>query len=390
MHAYAAVDPVFFAMNQRGQRETNGELGDFCVSCHAPMAVREGYTTDGLDLADVPEELTGVTCFFCHSIDAVEEPFNAGVHLADDLTIRGPFADPDPAPPHLSAYSPLHDRTRIESADLCGNCHDIVTPAGVHLERTFAEWHTTLFSRDIDGQRQTCGSCHMDGRDGLASVMSTTERRLHSHTFAGVDVALTDFPQMGLQREEVQKSLDTVLASQLRVAEYSGGTEARLTLENVAAGHGWPSGAAADRRAWVQLQAWDTADQLIYSSGVVPDGTPLTTVAATDPDLWRLGDEIFDENGDVAHMFWDARSYESEQLDGLTGYSEDDPDWTLTHVNRFYLMEGLYPARVSAQVFIRPIGLDILDDLIASGDLAPEHREAMPTFELRSAAITSE
>gem|GEM_PF-5333001 len=31
MHAYAADDPVFQAMNQRGQRETNGALGDFCL-----------------------------------------------------------------------------------------------------------------------------------------------------------------------------------------------------------------------------------------------------------------------------------------------------------------------------------------------------------------------
>ncbi|MFS8068718.1 MAG: multiheme c-type cytochrome, partial [Byssovorax sp.] len=33
MHAYAAEDPVFVAMNARGQRETNGALGDFCVKC---------------------------------------------------------------------------------------------------------------------------------------------------------------------------------------------------------------------------------------------------------------------------------------------------------------------------------------------------------------------
>ena len=51
MHAYAAEDPVFLAMNQRLQRETGGALGDFCVRCHAPMAVREGATRDGLDLA---------------------------------------------------------------------------------------------------------------------------------------------------------------------------------------------------------------------------------------------------------------------------------------------------------------------------------------------------
>ena len=50
MHAYAAKDPVFLAMNQRGQRETKGKLGDFCVNCHAPMAVREGKTKDGLNL----------------------------------------------------------------------------------------------------------------------------------------------------------------------------------------------------------------------------------------------------------------------------------------------------------------------------------------------------
>ena len=46
MHAYASKDPVFVAMNQRGQRETDGGLGKFCVQCHAPMAVHNALTTD--------------------------------------------------------------------------------------------------------------------------------------------------------------------------------------------------------------------------------------------------------------------------------------------------------------------------------------------------------
>src|SRR5580658_6531397 len=71
MHAYASDDPIFLAMNQRGQRETNGQLGNFCVKCHAPMAVNEGATTDGLNLASVPQKLHGVTCFFCHTVDSV-------------------------------------------------------------------------------------------------------------------------------------------------------------------------------------------------------------------------------------------------------------------------------------------------------------------------------
>src|SRR5262245_2570979 len=36
MHAYASDDPLFVAMNARGQREAN--IGPFCVKCHAPMA----------------------------------------------------------------------------------------------------------------------------------------------------------------------------------------------------------------------------------------------------------------------------------------------------------------------------------------------------------------
>src|SRR5580704_15418114 len=48
MHAYAGDDPVFVAMNARGQRETKGALGTFCVRCHAPIAAALGATSDGL------------------------------------------------------------------------------------------------------------------------------------------------------------------------------------------------------------------------------------------------------------------------------------------------------------------------------------------------------
>src|SRR5512146_228195 len=36
MHAFASTDPLFVAMNQRGQEEAH--IGNFCVKCHAPMA----------------------------------------------------------------------------------------------------------------------------------------------------------------------------------------------------------------------------------------------------------------------------------------------------------------------------------------------------------------
>ena len=146
MHAYAAEDPVFRALNARGQRDTDGELGDFCVQCHAPMAVREGLTTDGLNLAEVPQEYKGVTCYFCHTINGIEDDHNAEVTLAGGIAMRGGIANPVANDAHPSKYSVLHDRNDLESAKLCGSCHDIITPKGVHLERTFAEWQETLFA----------------------------------------------------------------------------------------------------------------------------------------------------------------------------------------------------------------------------------------------------
>src|SRR5439155_1373823 len=71
MHAYASDDPLFRAMNTRAQRE-NPATGQFCVQCHAPMAVRENLTPDGLNLDDVPAPKRGVTCYFCHSAESVD------------------------------------------------------------------------------------------------------------------------------------------------------------------------------------------------------------------------------------------------------------------------------------------------------------------------------
>ena len=93
MHAYAGSDPIFLAMNRRGQEETDGALGDFCIKCHAPMALVEGATTDGLNMDEVPKHLQGVTCFFCHTAKEVTDDHNNPLVLADDLVMRGRYND---------------------------------------------------------------------------------------------------------------------------------------------------------------------------------------------------------------------------------------------------------------------------------------------------------
>lgn len=43
---YASEDPVFVAMNKKGNRGTNSKLGAFCINCHAPMALHLGLVDD--------------------------------------------------------------------------------------------------------------------------------------------------------------------------------------------------------------------------------------------------------------------------------------------------------------------------------------------------------
>jgi hypothetical protein len=385
MHAYAADDPVFRAMNKRGQRETNGQLGDFCVKCHAPMAVKEGATKDGLNLDQVPAKLKGVTCFFCHSIESVTGDHNAALGLSDDLVMRGPFKDPVSNTKHAAAYSPLHDRDQLDSASLCGTCHDIVTPPGASLERTYKEWKESVFDHAPFGA--TCGQCHMPQSPTLEPVAQAPgvfARRRHVHMFPAIDTALTPFADTDAQRSAVQSFLDTTLQSALCVS-VGGPPQIKVLLDNVAAGHSFPSGAAQDRRAWVEVVGY-SGTNVVYQSGVVPDGTAVTAQKDKDPDLWLLRDCIFDASGAEVHSFWQAASTEGNELPAQVTADAGDPRFYQTHIEQSY-PRGAAPLaqavdRVTMRVRVQPMAVDVLQDLVTSGDLDPAIVSQMTTRDI--------
>jgi len=387
MHAYAADDPVFLAMNRRGQRETNGQLGNFCVKCHAPLAVRENQTTDGLNLASVPQKYKGVTCFFCHTVAALEGTHNAALSLSSDLAMRGEYSDPLPNAAHTGAYSGLHDRDALDSAKACGACHDIVvSQTNAFIERTSCEWAHSAFNQPVDHGGQTCAQCHMLESNGtIAQVPNAPVRRYHAHDFPGVDVALgTSQADGGAERAAVQQFLASSLHGALCVTQQGG---VRAILDPVFLGHDWPSGAAQDRRAWAEIVAYSGGD-VIYQSGVVPDGTPVVGVQ-NDPDLWLLRDQMFDSQGVPVNMFWQAASTKANEIPALSTFDQLDPRFYQTHVEQLYPRSGTQPVplpqmpdRVTFRMRLQPIGLDVLDDLVESGDLDPSIPGAMPTFDV--------
>jgi hypothetical protein len=388
MHAYAADDPVFLAMNRRAQRD-NPATGTFCVQCHAPVAVREGLTKDGLNLDELPREKRGVTCYFCHSAQKVDGTHNNPLVLATDGTLFGPFDDPDPAMPHKGKYSPLFDDDDAQSAAACGSCHDIQNLLGAHVERTFEEWQGTLFASTPAGQ--SCAGCHMPGRNGLASTLSSTARRVHSHAFPAVDLALTPFPaenpQNEQQRAAAQALLDTVVQGTLCLNPAAGRIE--LTLDNVSAGHSWPSGATPDRRAWVELVAY-AGEQVIYTSG---GAAALPLEGSPDPDLWLLRDCLFDGAGTEETMFWQAARVTGNAIPGAVLPNVNDPtSFSRTHVKQLYPSGGgarltQAPTRITARVHLQAVGDDVLTELVADGDLDPSVPAQIARFQLGGGAM---
>lgn len=387
MHAYAADDPVFLAMNRRGQRETKGKLGKFCVNCHAPVAVRTGATVDGLNLASLPAKLRGVTCYFCHTVSGIEAGHSANNPLitAEDGILRGQLSEPFATRAHRSQYSPLLDRDRIESAEMCGSCHDIVNDRGTHIERTFEEWRGSVFSQP--GVGSSCGQCHMDqsaAPERAALLPHAPLRRTHHHGFPAVDAATTPFPDAESARKQValnQAFLNTTLQSALCVTGRPEFDRASLlvVLDNVGAGHAFPSGSAQDRRLWVEIIAYSKG-RAIYTSGKLEKPLePITGRERSDPDLWLLGDRMFSETGHETHDFWEAACYESELLPAQLTFSRMDPRFYRSHVARSYPGPGArpplltaYPDRVTLRVRLSPIGQDVLIDLMKSGDLKTE------------------
>jgi hypothetical protein len=405
MHAYASDDPVFVAMNRRGQRETGGALGTFCVKCHAPMAVELGLTTGAdFDPAKLPAAARGVTCYFCHNIASVQDTHNNGLVLAHDQTMRGGLPGPVSSPAHHATYDRLMDST-VNNSEICGSCHDVVTPRGIQLERTYEEWLTTFFAMPDAQHHLSCGACHMPSSDGVIaeapglSVKSHTGG-FHEHLWPAIDQALTPLPGGDLLATGIKRDLapavaiigPTPFASNVQYGgicldPLNGGTLS-VRMDSIGTAHGWPTGAAQDRRAWLEVVAYDAGNRVVFHSGTLADGTPLPDgmdpEQLADPNLFGMWDRAFKDDGSPAHMFWDIAQLDSGQLLRPPVTLDKNSKLFDHSTTRMFLVPGLVGSidHITARIRIRPLSYGLLADLVGSGDLAAGAVTSLPTLDV--------
>lgn len=401
MHAYASDDPVFLAMNELGHQETNGELGQFCVKCHAPLAVADGLTDGSPEsLAALPEHMKGVSCYFCHNVKEVSGDNNSQVTLANDTVMRGNIVDAVEPAVHGVATSKYMGRFNPESSQLCGGCHDIVNDHGVHLERTYAEYKESIFAHAGTPSFLSCASCHMPNREGLAARDPNSPvgtRDVHSHLWPGVDTAVTDWPDRDLYEAAVTCALDGAV----RLVEASSADPLDITyLVETMAGHKMPSGASQDRRLWVEMVAYE-GDNTLCSLGAVPDDVPVAgfrdpiacdSSSSGEQSFPLFRDRIFDMDGQETHMFWRASPSEASDSgyigNAMPAATQVNADGTpILHTVDLHFSPPLGADRVTIRMRMRPMDYDVLDELIEAGTLDPAVRSEIRTYTLATTSV---
>jgi hypothetical protein len=303
---------------------------------------------------------------------------DAPLHLATDGVFRAAIANPVSTPAHESTYSALHDRTVATSAPLCGACHDVALTSGLAIEQTFAEWRSSAFAQA--GSLVTCGKCHMAGTQGRAASLPNVvpTRTVHDHAMAAVD--LLPYTDAGAQAALAQALLDPALTARLCVQPGAQASTVTVTLSDSVAGHDFPSGAVHDRRAWVELVA-SSAGAVVFQSGVVPnDQTSVESLG--DPNLWLLKETLLDSSQTPASVLFMWQAATAHDVSLPVAVTNDPADPRFDHsVSRTYA----FPASaddVRIRVRLAPVAIEVVQSLVASGDLDPAYPATLHVYTL--------
>lgn len=281
MHAYAAHSPVFDAMAQKAFRDTSGEVGTFCTSCHSPIGAIQGE--DGTVTAEGRSEISkdSVSCEVCHSaVDHLVPVGNLSLELTTTGDVTGPFVS-DFVEGHNSVQSDF-----LQSAELCGSCHDVFNYPGLRIEEAYTEY-TTSPAKDMG---LSCQDCHMGSEPGVPSEHSVgpiaqvagktyPDRKLSSHRFIGPDYSLLDgFPypddleRSQIAQEEMFAQITVLLKNAVEIGDVeldNSGEEPLLTvaIQSLTSGHNVPTGFTSERQLWLDVVITNVVGTVLFASG---------------------------------------------------------------------------------------------------------------------------
>jgi hypothetical protein len=391
MMAQAMRDPLFEACLAIAEQDAPSS-GDLCLRCHTPFGWLAGRSqpTSGSQLTAFDRD--GVSCDFCHrAVDPVYKPgvsppedqnvlagmmpahiptgYSNGQYVVDsDTRRRGPFDDA--VAPHPFLESSFH-----RSSDFCGTCHDVSNPVFTRvsgadyapgpldqkadsissltlfpLERTYSEWKNSSYPAGVfapefagnkpDGIVASCQDCHMPDVSGKGcnDVSAPVRANLPFHDFTGGNAWLpaliatlfpgeTDAAALADGAARAVSMLQRAATLDLEVLTVADSFEAVVTVTN-RTGHKLPTGYPEGRRMWIQIQAEDDLQGIVYTSGAYDAATGVLTHDA-DAMIYEvklgvspaLGGAIGIAHGETFHFALNDSVYKDNRIPPL-GYTQ--------------------------------------------------------------------
>jgi hypothetical protein len=377
MHAYGQVSPVAFVLNLKVQEDSKGKVGVFCFKCHAPVSIAIGEDALMPNEKRAPIGVLGVQCDSCHTIAKDHGLVSGDFPLEPGRTKYGPFGagtDGDSKPARNYFHKSVNS-DYLKTSEFCGSCHDVVTPKGLRVEETFAEWKNSVYAE----KGITCQECHMrsiPGKPGQKKVMGPAaimagvdlpERPISNHSMIGVDYHLVDFfpysdnpdETARIQREYMQEVYELHKDSAKMEVEapksVTPGSKFQVAVHvtNVGAGHHLPSGFTVERQLWIEVIAKDAEDRLLFVSGDLDGNLDLRNRCSQEVKL------------DAAPLDKYLVNFQSEMIRVNPDGTEDDVFLT-SQANKFVkhgippleTRTGIYPISVPTDVN-GPIKLDV-------------------------------
>ncbi|MEJ2722886.1 MAG: NapC/NirT family cytochrome c, partial [bacterium] len=208
-----------------------------CNGCHAPTAFIAGDVPP-----PKPEENSraneGVFCDVCHTITGTTEtdPHNYSFTISPGRVKYGNRPGLE-SPHHETQLSEF-----TQSPELCGNCHNEMSPYGVWVKSTHLEWREGPYA----AEKVRCHDCHMPAAEDRNARLAEVRPDVRQHLFHGAH-----------SPAKLRGSVELRMHPDTREIEPGYPIVIKVQAFNHKAGHKIPSGSAEERQLWMTVTAYD-------------------------------------------------------------------------------------------------------------------------------------
>jgi hypothetical protein len=363
LHRLAGRTESYQRLVTQVRRERGDQMAMMCSRCHTPLLAMAGRVDDPTDRTQDELRNEGVSCQYCHIVDAVRTPpangyltiqfnrdffqdYDLDDYQINDFRSRAMLAN-------LMVHRNLYRRTPLVTSEYCGACHRTEMPFSLASGQPLilGDTYTPFANSKPHAEGLNCQACHMPLSKYAADVSGEmTEIHAHpDHRFLGTAQALSllvpDEAQTGavygaavrrfLAGEAEMPGAEYYYLWMVRdpklpaVVNYLNGHRAVIieitaaaapapgrtfrfvvTTRNNTAAHVLPSGPLDMNEMWLEVTASDAdGRELLRSPGLGQDH--YLGVGAV-----KLGAELTDATGQaiLEHRFWAIAAIKSKQV----------------------------------------------------------------------------